>query len=37
MQVRGQGGEQQRGENGKVPHLGSIRRGHARTLVNLGE
>jgi hypothetical protein len=34
MQVRGQGGEQQRGENRKVPHIRSIGWVHARTLTN---
>jgi hypothetical protein len=34
MRVRGQGAEQQRGENRKVPHARSIGRVHARTLAN---
>jgi len=35
MRARGQGAEQQRGENRKVPHTRSIGWVHARTLANL--
>ena len=34
MRVRGQGAEQQRGENGKIPHPRSIGRVQARTLAD---
>jgi len=37
MQVRGQGAEQQRGEDRRVPHLRSIGWVHARTLTNSRE
>jgi hypothetical protein len=37
MQVRGQGTEQQRGEDRKVPHTGSIGCGDVRTLANSRE